>query len=98
MKRNRRVKPGKGCIVALVLCIALFCVMVISGPLLFRVLPANIQAGIARRAPIFSAWVATSPPGPTRAYTADSLPTTDPSRAAAATALLDATEAATLKP
>src|SRR5258707_3271715 len=64
----------------------------ILGPVMFRmILPPQIQAGIARRIPVFSAWLPTGTPAPTREYTADSLPTSDPARAAAALSMLEQT-------
>src|SRR4051812_38269719 len=76
----------------------LFGILVIASPLVFRALPVRYQAGIARRVPILSAWVLTNTPAPTRAYAADTLPTADPSRAAAAMALLQVTSSPTMSP
>src|SRR5215813_9586671 len=73
----------------------LLVVALLGGPLTFRtLLPPEIQAGIARRVPIINGWLPTSTPAPTRSYTADYLPTTDPKRAATALALLEVTEIA----
>src|SRR5258708_2267968 len=73
--------------------VGLLILALVAGPLLFRtLLPPEIQAGIARRIPIISAWLPTSTPTPTRSYTSDYLPTSDPNRAATALALLDATD------
>src|SRR5258708_36165904 len=79
--------------VLLIIGAALLIVLALAvGPLAFRVLlPFQIQAGIARRIPGFTAWVSTGTPAPTREYTADSLPTSDPGRAAAALSLLEHT-------
>ncbi len=60
----------------------------IAGPALFRLLPDQYQGAFARRVSILAAWIPTDMAVPTRVYSADTLPTTDPDRAAAAMALL----------
>jgi len=67
---------------------------VIIAPLAFHLLPDQYQNGLARRVPALVGWLPTPTITPTREYSADTLPTTDSTRAAAALALLQATDVA----
>ena len=74
-----------GCLFLLTVgAISVFAFVLIAGPVLFRqFLSPEYQDKLARHVPFVVAWV------PTRAYTADTLPTADSSRADAALALLN---------
>ena len=86
----------RGFLVLFTLAIVIIVGGFIAGPALFRLLPDQYQGGLARRVPMLAAWIPTDTPAPTRVYSADTLPTTDPNRAAAAMALLSvSTQAAT---
>lgn len=96
-RRARRSGSASGLIRGCLLLFTLLIVGTIVGtliiaPVLFRGLPEQYQNGLARRVPILEAWLPTATVTSTRAYSADYLPTSDPSRANAGLDLLKTTD------